>query len=128
MSKFTFLTKEQCFGEDRLDIFEKRGLLAKITDFSILIGGYCSNDDEQIGEYWTKTNYLDEKQVWIVDECGYSDIYKIDDGIDTGARLCLKIIREEGIQTNTGVGKRAEDGLLEVEFGYYPQLNFRFLL
>lgn len=27
MSNFTFLTEEQCFGSDRLDILEKRGTI-----------------------------------------------------------------------------------------------------
>ena len=44
MSNFTFLTKEQCLGNDKLDILEKRGTRAVITDFSILLGGYVSDD------------------------------------------------------------------------------------
>ena len=35
MSEFTFLTKEQGFGADKLKILEKRGTEAKITDFSM---------------------------------------------------------------------------------------------
>ena len=33
MSDFTFLTEEQCFGSDKLDILKKRGIKAVITDF-----------------------------------------------------------------------------------------------
>ena len=40
MSDFTFLTEEQYFGDDKLDILEKRGTKAAITDFSILLGAY----------------------------------------------------------------------------------------
>ena len=43
MSDFTFLTEEQCFGNDKLDILKKRGTQAAITDFSILLGGYFSD-------------------------------------------------------------------------------------
>lgn len=32
MSNFTFLTEEQCFGNDKLDILKKRGTKAAITD------------------------------------------------------------------------------------------------
>ena len=39
MSNFTFLTEEQCFGSDKLDILKKRGTKAAITDFSVLLGG-----------------------------------------------------------------------------------------
>ena len=40
MSALTLLTQEQCFGKDKLDILEKRGTEAAITDFSILLGGF----------------------------------------------------------------------------------------
>ena len=63
MSDFTFLTKEQCWGDEELDIFEKRGTQAAITDFSILLGGWVSNyrisNDSSLegrtGTYWTKS-------------------------------------------------------------------------
>ncbi len=42
MSNFTFLTQEQCFESDKLDILKKRGTKAAITDFSILLGAYVS--------------------------------------------------------------------------------------
>ena len=65
MSDFTFLTKEQYFGKDRLDIIEKSGTKAAITDFSILLGGlYIGGDDSlegRAGYYWTKSTYGKEK-------------------------------------------------------------------
>ena len=64
MSNFTFLTEEQCFGNDKLDILEKRGTQAAITDFSVLLGGWVSdyhvdNDSSlegRTGYYWTKSD------------------------------------------------------------------------
>ena len=64
MSDFTFLTEEQCFGNDKLDILKKRGTKAAITDFSILLGAYVSayhidNDSSlegRTGWYWTKSD------------------------------------------------------------------------
>ena len=64
MSNFTFLTEEQYFGSDKLDILEKRGTKAAITDFSILLGAYVSdyhidNDSSlegRTGYYWTKSD------------------------------------------------------------------------
>lgn len=65
MSKFTFLTQEQIFENDELDIIKKRGTKAAITDFSILLGGFVSenwNVDNDItlegrtGYYWTKSD------------------------------------------------------------------------
>ncbi len=64
MNDFTFLTVEQCFGSNKLDILKKRGTEAAITDFSILLGGYVSrsyhiNNDSSLegrtGVYWTKS-------------------------------------------------------------------------
>ena len=43
MSNFTFLTEKQYLGSDKLDILEKRGTKAAITDFSILLGAYVSD-------------------------------------------------------------------------------------
>ncbi len=65
MEKFTFLTQEQCFEDEQLDILKKRGVKAAITDFSILLGGIVSNDDHigddsflegRTGIYWTKSD------------------------------------------------------------------------
>ena len=47
MTDFTFLTDEQIFGNDKLDIIKKYGRKCAITDFSILLGGYVS------GAYYT---------------------------------------------------------------------------
>lgn len=64
MSKFTFLEQEQYF-DDKIDIIEKRGTKAAITDFSILLGGYVNDDwhidgDDSLagrtGYYWTKSD------------------------------------------------------------------------
>ena len=44
MINFTFLTQEQCFGRDKLDILKKRGTKAAITDFSVLLGGRLSSE------------------------------------------------------------------------------------
>ena len=124
MSNFTFLTKEQCSGAEKLDILKKRGIDAAITDFSILLGGYASifysKDylDGRKGFYWTKSNK------------GYK-IFEISDGDlicdeepirrNTGARPALPFSSISSIPTNGKSGKRASDGIVEVEYGYYPQ-------
>ena len=64
MSKLTFLTQEQCFESEQLDILKKRGTKSAITDFSILLGGYVSNIhvdgdsslEGRTGYYWTKSD------------------------------------------------------------------------
>ena len=129
MSEFTFLTREQCFGADKLDIFEKRGTKAAITDFSILLGGsvfneHVNNDSSlegRVGYYWTKTDSekLCQFYVHTVNEKGKDhDYVRARDG---GARLALSFSSIPSIPTNGKSGKRARDGILEVEYGYYPQ-------
>ena len=78
MSDFTFLTEEQCFGDDKLDILKKRGTQAAITDFSILLGAYVSdyhidNDSSlkgRTGWYWTKSDDGDNDARVVYDD-GY---------------------------------------------------------
>ena len=127
MSDLTFLTKEQCFGDEKLDIFKKRGIKAAITDFSILLGGYVSdyhidNDNSLEGRtcnYWTKSD-LRDNVVNMVYATGYI-VYGNVDRRSIGARPVLPFSSIDSIPTNGENVKRAEDGILEVEYGYYPQ-------
>ena len=127
MSNFTFLTEEQCFGNDKLDILEKRGTQAAITDFSILLGGWVSdyhvdNDSSlegRTGWYWTKSDDGDNdaRVVYAIGTSDYNDVNKR----NGGARPALPFSSISSISTNGESGKRARDGVLEVEYGYYPQ-------
>ena len=127
MSNFTFLTEEQCFGNDKLDILEKRGTKAAITDFFVLLGGWVSdyhvdNDSSlegRTGYYWTKSDDGDNDARVVYDDGSRShDIVFIRSG---GARPALSFSSISSIPTNGESGKRARDGILEVEYGYYPQ-------
>ena len=127
MSDFTFLTEEQYFGNDKLEILEKRGTKAAITDFSVLLGGCVSdyhvdNDsylEGRTGWYWTKSDDGDNC-ARVVDVDGLRSY----DGVfnrDGGARPALPFSSIGSISTNGESGKRGRDGILEVEYGYYPQ-------
>ena len=127
MSNFTFLTQEQCFGSDKLDILKKRGTKAAITDFSILLGAYVSdyhidNDSSlegRTGYYWTKSDDGDN-DARVVNAPGTSTFNSVDHR-NGGARPALPFSSISSIPTNGESGKRAKDGVLEVEYGYYPQ-------
>ena len=90
MSNFTFLTEEQRFGNDKLDILEKRGTQAAITDFSVLLGGWVSdyhvdNDSSlegRTGWYWTKSDVGDNaaRVVSVDGSRGYDYVYKRNGG------------------------------------------------
>ncbi len=123
MSNFTFLTKEQCSGVNALDIFKKRGTEAAITDFSVLLGGDGININNPLedrkGCYWTKSDDEDGN-VLLVDRSGYIDWDLVAEH-SKGARLALPFSKEGLIPTNGERGRRKGDGILEVEYGYYPQ-------
>ena len=127
MSNFTFLTQEQCFESDKLDILKKRGTKAAITDFSVLLGGWVSdyhtdNDSSlegRTGYYWTKSDDGDN-DARVVNADGNRDSLTVD-GRNGGARPALPFSSISEIPTNGESGKRARDGILEVEYGYYPQ-------
>ena len=127
MSDFTFLTEEQCFGSDKLDILKKRGTKAAITDFSVLLGGWVSSEhvendsslEGRTGYYWTKSDDGDN-DARVVSTLGYVNYYNVSLR-DGGARPALPFSEVSSIPTNGESGKRAKDGVLEVEYGYYPQ-------
>ena len=126
MSNFTFLTQEQCFGSDKLDVLKKRGTKAAITDFSVLLGGWVSSEhvendsslEGRTGYYWTKSDDGDnDARVVNADGRACSTVRER----DGGARPALPFSSISSIPTNGESGKRARDGILEVEYGYYPQ-------
>ena len=128
MSNFTFLTQEQCFERDELDIFKKRGTKAAITDFSVLLGGWVSGEhndsslEGRTGCYWTKSDDGDTN-ARVVEDNGYngSSCCRNVQRRYIGARPALPFSSIGSIPTNGESVKRARDGILEVEYGYYPQ-------
>ena len=127
MSDFTFLTAEQCFGENQLDILKKRGNVATLTDFAILLGGavsgyHITNDTSlagRTGYYWTKSIYGDF-YVRMVSGNGTKESTYISER-NIGARPALPFLGISSIPVNRESIQRAKDGVLEVESGYYPQ-------
>lgn len=131
MSNLTFLTREQCFESEKLDILQKRGTKAAITDFSILLGGWVDinkyywhidGDDSlegRTGFYWTKSDDGDN-DARVVDGSGRRSCHNVLER-GGGARPALPFSSISSIPTNGVSGKRAGDGVLEVEYGFYPQ-------
>ena len=123
MSEFTFLTEEQCDGDNKLDIFKKRSAHTVVTDFSIVLGGWCNEEDgKKIGNWWTRS------------QDGFSRVYCVESGYEGGcvitknpkyrtidARPVISEISIDNILSNGQGVRKAEDGILEVEYGYYPR-------
>ena len=127
MNDFTFLTGEQCYDSfENLEILEKRGTIAPITDFSILLGGFVSEEnfyynnsnslENRAGCYWTSSDDKDN-DVYVVFADGYRDCYGVNQR-SSGARPALSYSTIRNIASN---GVRGKDGILEVEYGEYPQ-------
>jgi len=122
--EFTFLTEEQIFGDDQLDILKKYGTKCAITDFSILLGGYVSDHytsegnsrKDRTGWWWTKSSDGDN-DARVAYELGgihWCYVYKR----DGGARPALPYSSISSISSN---GVKGRNGILEVEYGEYPQ-------
>ena len=124
MSDLTFLTEEQCFGDNQLDIFKKRGNRAALTDFAILLGAFVSkyriNNDSSLegrtGYYWTKSDDSNNDVLVVKYNASRNPIYV--NIRNVGARLALPLLDASIIPTNGENGKRSKDGILEVEYGY----------
>ena len=129
MSNFTFLTREQCFGDDKgngqLDVIKKRGTKAAVTDFSIILGAYVSNwgvdNDKSLegrtGEYWTRSKDSGG-QVDVISGSGEASLDDTNSRDEAGRPLLS--FSDVGSIPSEGV-KIAKDGIYEVEYGYYPQ-------
>ena len=129
MSDFTFLTKEQCFGDNKLGVLKKRGTKAAITDFSVLLGAYVAdyyhidNDDSlegRTGWYWTKSDNHTTDDVLVINEFG-AIAGVVPHEREQGARIVLPFSSILNIPMNKESKKMVNDGILEVEYGYYPQ-------
>lgn len=124
MSNFTFLTEEQVFGSNQLDILKSYGTKCAMTDFSILLGGYVSSDtytsegntkENRTGWWWMKTPYNDNARAVNSDGSSYwNSVYT-----RTGsARPALPYSFISPISSNV---VRGANGIKEVLYGEYPQ-------
>ena len=128
--ELTFLAYEQCFGEGKLDILKDdsgwryRGNTCAATDFAILLGqtvGYSRfiNEEESLKNravgWWIKPvdNWLCE-----ITPSGDYYNYPVTDSGDIGARPAFHYSSISSIQLNKVRGTK---GILEVEYGEYPQ-------
>ena len=125
MSDFTFLNHEQIFGNDRLDIIEKYGLKCAITDFSILLGGYVSSDNytneiiiqgNRTGCWWIKTPAFGDKSGIVLDS---GHIFR--DDIHVRYNSARPVLPLSVIASTSSNKVRNCDGILEVDYGEYPQ-------
>lgn len=121
MFDFTFLTKEQVIGENKLDLFKKYKYVPKATDFAILTGiMQCSSGGANYssGLWWTLSQaYNRHDKVWSIG----SQLHE--DARDTDIRYLgvRPSIAYSAIKSQCTICKELKKGIYEVEFGSYPQ-------
>ena len=125
MLDFTLLEEDQIFSEYNLEIFDKYGTRAAITDFSILLGGgvssscyTCEGRDlkNRTGDWWTKTKDFDLAVVY-VDAFGDNEI----EGVTRRVIGIRPSISYYSISSDHTYSQRI-NGVAEVLFGEYPQM------
>lgn len=130
--EFTLLSEGQIWGNDiesQLDIMQKYGKKAAITDLVILTGGYvCENTDYnvledkslsgRVGWFWTKSDDNDN-DVRAVDQYGFKyDLFRY---FRYGA--IRPALQSSSIFSLISPNKvRGYNGVDEVNFGEYPQM------
>ena len=122
MLNFTIPSDKQCCGRDKLDIFNKIGLKAQVTDFSRLLCDYCcekGDDNLYYGKWRTKTPSEKTGSIVAYPFTGNINYTFIDNGC-TGVRPAISISPFER-KDFVSKGYINEDGILEVEYGEYPQ-------
>ena len=127
MLDLTFLSVEQIFGDNRLDIFKNYETECAITDFAILLGGYVSSiicisysSEKNIlmkAGFWSTKSYDVCNDVLVVDSHGdrsWHDVARR----NGGARPALPYSSISKISSNV---VRGANGIKEIEYGEYPQ-------
>lgn len=119
-------------GENRLNVIKKRGARAGITEFAEMLGGTNGRpsllENEIYGNYCTEDIY-DTKNVIAIGIQNLNNkvakdgqtLFVSRKNREVGIRLIMEMDSDNSIPTNGKEPKRAEDGVLEVEYGYLPK-------
>lgn len=124
MGKFTLLSDQLLTSRFyQLEIFKKRDFKAAITDYAILLGGFVSDQyhsgegidlKDRTGNYWIRT---DKEGKFFVTYFGYIN-HEETSNENIGVR---PITLYSKIKKDCQNSKNAKDGILELEYGQYPQ-------
>ncbi len=124
-SNITFLTEEQVFGDNQLDIFKKYGTACAITDFALLLGGrsnhhYPTKEGDSSSWWWTRTRdwSFHKYEDVVTASVGGKRFSSYVSNTEGGARPALPYSSISSITSNVGKNKF---GIKEVEYGEYPQ-------
>lgn len=116
---FAFLTKEQVFGKNKLDIIKRYGTKCDISDFAVLLGGIVFKNlvrdgiffEDRVG-YWGMEPSSPSYNLHIVNNFGHEEI-------------CYLGSRTYGVRPAllySSISSNKVGGVKEVEYGEYPQM------
>ena len=122
--EFTLLSDEQIIGSHKIDVIERLGGKCAISDFAMLLGGYeCSNFIEDDSSLKGRTTFW-----WTRSSNGNGNVRTVDYNGDinwacAGHRFdaVRPVLPFSSISDISPNGVRGRDGILEVEYGEYPQ-------
>ena len=121
MSDFTFLTEKQAYGENKLEILKKYKKACQITDFATLCYGKaleCEDDTYYTDwSWWTKDFSSFLKTATVISKDGKKYERYMNDN-RYGGRPAISFSSIKSMCNNM---KRNSEGILEVEYGNYPQ-------
>ena len=137
MRKFSLLARRMVFGPNKSKIFKKRGVTSDTTDYGIVTGaevieGHKDFENIRIGKYWIdgfQSIHYDDRDWWVTYTDYTMEVIRVNgwryENVTSdkcGIRLAMTYSSIDDLQKNKGsVVKRAEDGIIEIEYGYYPQ-------
>ena len=124
-NEFTFLSEEQVFGSEQIDVIKKMGGKCAISDFAILLGAYVSSDYHIDGD-----NSMRGRTGWwnLSSSNGAGDVRGVDivggRGWTTASNrygVVRPVLPFSNISDIPLKGLKGRDGFFEVEYGEYPQ-------
>lgn len=124
-NNLTFLTEEQVFGDNKLDIIKKYGTECFLTDFAILLGGFSSktvtnifNEKGRTGNWCTKTlcpsPLSNNNLLCTVDQSGNKWLWPVTFDVDARPALSSSLIPDSQINLSN-------KGIYESQYYEYPQ-------
>ena len=123
MGKVTLLETNECVGDNRLSIFKKRDVKAVATDMAILLGAHSFNmakndpSSKRYSTFWTKTS--NDDCIDVINTFG-KRTWNFHDRYEVCARPVMEFDSIDEIK-KLGEIRRVSDGVLELEYGFYPR-------
>ena len=120
MDDVLILSYDNLYEENRLNIFKMINPQAYMSDFAIMLGGFIDSEYKynikKLGNYWINTDSIDEFNYAVNSKGNIS--HKIINKRTIGIRPILSFSQ---IKDNINNYKINEDGIIEIEYGEYPQ-------